>query len=189
MAGACLLGGQQVDPKGHPVWWPCLSQATSWKASPVFQASRLSMVGTATSIIFVATKSCLLWREKIVIDKHVFVATRHVLSQQTQVFVTTKLLPWQNYVCHNNICCNISFVTPSFVKSFVTTKVLSQQKYVCHTKSFVATSILNPTKVLSWQTWYLWQLPPMILKALNSDASMWATQNCASWKTAAWLVG
>ena len=48
-----------------------------------------------------------------------------------------------------------------------TSIILSWQKYVCHDKGFVMASILLPpmfvtTKVLSWQNWYLWQLPPMI---------------------------
>ena len=76
----------------------------------------LSLAGAAISIIFVATKLCL--------------------SQQ--IFVATKVLSRQKYVCRD--------------KRFVAPQVLSRQAYFCHDKR----------RVLSRQKWYLWQLPPMI---------------------------
>ena len=87
------------------------------------------MAGSATSLIFVATKdssrqTCLLSLQKY--------------ACRDKSFATTKLcLLRQNYVCHNenlcrekkNVCCN---------KSFVVTSILLSRQKMC----FVATKIL-----------------------------------------------
>ena len=78
---------------------------------------------------FVATKLCLSWQ--------IFVMTtnfdkRCILSGQTCMLVTTKLLSRQNYVCPN--------------------KYLLWQK-LCQDKNILSQQT---------SFWYLWQLPPMI---------------------------
>ena len=112
----------------------------------------LSLAGTATSIIFAATK---------------------VLLRQTCVCCNkTHILLQQKYACRDNFCrkknvcfCgNKTFVTTNICRdkhNFVMTKCLSWQAYFCHYKHmFVMTkhvfchnkSTLVKTKLLSWQT-------------------------------------
>ena len=60
-----------------------------------FAASRVSLAGAATSIIFVATKHVFCRY------KSMFVATKVCLSRQNYVFVTTNVLSRQAYFCRD----------------------------------------------------------------------------------------
>ena len=40
---------------------------------------------------------------------------------------------------------------------------LSWQNFCCNKHNFVATNMSVATKLLSWQKWYLWHLPPLIV--------------------------
>ena len=75
-----------------------------------------------------------------------FVATNicHTFCHDKNMFVRTKVLSWQAYFCRDK------------------RRVLSPQTHVCHDKH-----VFVVTKLLSWQKWYLWQLPPMIVKGLT----------------------
>ena len=88
-----------------------LSHLQVMKSCRTYQGSGLSLVGAATSIIFVATKF-LLWQTCVCHDKHVFVVIKHVFCCNESMLVATKLASHQNYVCHNK-------------HMFVTTKLLS----------------------------------------------------------------
>ena len=119
----------------------------------------LSLVGTATSIIFVMTK-VLSWQIHVCHDK-TFVSTSILLSRQC---FETKLLLQQTRICLGKYSSWKSFVPTNIILSqqayFCRDKrhVLSQQTHVCHNKHmFVA------TKLLSRQKLYLWQHPPMTL--------------------------
>ena len=83
--------------------------------------------------IFVATKNtCLLW-QTFCYDKQTFVTTKDMfLIVMANVFVVTKVS-----LLWQNFCCDKNM--------FVMTK-----------------HVFVMTKLLSWQKWYLWQLPPMI---------------------------
>ena len=74
----------------------------------------------------------------------------HRWRELTQVsfFVATKVLSWQTHVC----CQNRSF--------FVTTKVCLLRQNLCQSVTYIF--CCNKRSVLSWQKWYLWQLPPLI---------------------------
>ena len=87
-------------------------------------------------------------------DKHMFVMTKDVFCRVKHVVVMTKVsLLGQNYVCHD--------------------KYLSC--LICHDRhDFVKTKDMFMTKVLSWQKWYLRQLPPVL------------TISCATYATNAW---
>jgi len=97
-------------------------------------------------------------------------------------------LGWQTSIiggscCHKyNFCCDKCFVMTNTCSLWQThvcrnkTHLLLQQKYAFCEKTFVATKlcllrqkfshnknmfVFVTTKHLSWQQWYLWQLPPM----------------------------
>ena len=114
----------------------------------------LSLVGAATSVIFVVTK--------------------HVFCRNKSMLAVTKLLSRQNYVCHSKIffaqtcvCHDKSFVATGILLSWqknvlswetciccdksklVTTNVLSQQNYVCHAKRHVS----------SWHNKFMFDAP------------------------------
>ena len=75
----------------------------------------------------------------ILLSRHVFAATKVCLS-------------WQNYVCRNN---KIILLWQKFCRD-KHTFVMSKDTF-CHDKhEFVV------TKLLLWQKWCLWQLPPII---------------------------
>ena len=74
----------------------------------------LSLVGAATSVIFVVTKA-LSW-QNFCCDKLTFAATNTCLLWQN-----TRLLSWQKYACHDR--------TVRDKHMFVMTKVLWQQKW------------------------------------------------------------
>ena len=91
-----------------------------------------------------------------------------VLLQQAHVRAcrdNTRLLSKQKHACHNK-----TFVTTKyfcFNKTFVATNIILSQRFVTtntclsqQNTSFVATKLCK--YLLSWQKWYLWQLPPMI---------------------------
>ena len=127
-------------------WSQCHGQVLVYFQKHSVDRCKLSLAGSATSIIFVATK---------------------VLSQQSwQTCVyrdKTRLLSWQKYACHDkhifvmtNICCNKhNFAVTKHVfcrdeSMLVATKRLQK---MC----FIATNMCVTTKLLSWQKWYLWQ--------------------------------
>ena len=85
-------------------------------------ALKLSLVGAATSIIFVATNTCLL--------------------KQNMSFATTKAcLLWQTYFCHDKTFVTTNIILSQQNTSFATTKAcLLWQTYFAMTKH------------LSWQT-------------------------------------
>ena len=89
---------------------PCCSQ--NLRLLPPARGWRLSWAGAATSIIFVATNTCLLRQNTS------FVATKIRLPHF--IFFTTT----QNYVCHDK------------------THFWLRQTRVCHDKTFVATKMI-----------------------------------------------
>ena len=126
--------------------------------------AQVLLAGAATTIIFVMTK-----------DKRVFVGTNMCLSRQNTsfvatkvMFITTKLLSPQNYVCHDKtfvatkLCVtewpgsftclsrqnfhhqkNDTCIIFSWKQTcFVATKLLSRQNYVCREQNFVATKMI-----------------------------------------------
>ena len=72
-----------------------LSRAPGFSSGAIF--SKLSLAGSAVSIIFVATKVCH--------DRHVFVATKPVFGRDKSMLAATKLLSGQNYVCRQGYFC------------------------------------------------------------------------------------
>ena len=138
-----------------------LCTVRDWTSSPQKQYSlycvgvtitAISLVGAATIMIFVATK--VLSCPKFCHNKCIFVITKHIFCRNKNTLVTTKLWSQQQ----TNICRN--------KHNFVTTKLWSQQAYFCHDKHawFSEKRIMFfVTKLLSWQKWYLWKLPPMIV--------------------------
>ena len=128
----------------------------------------MSLAGTATSIIFITTKvlsqqkdacqdksfvmtNLILSWQTFCCDKLTFVKTNSCLSRQNTSFVVTKVCLARQNICHDKHVFVICFVALSILLSrqkmcFVTTKDV-----FCHDK-----------QLLSWQTWYMWQLPPMI---------------------------
>ena len=105
-----------------------------------------------------------------------FVTTKHVFCRDKSMLVATTLCLSRQNVCRNKY---LSRQTRLFVKTIP----LSQENYVCRDKhlswhkfchdkhDFVATKdvfcrdkhVFVVTKVLSWQKWDLWQLPPMVV--------------------------
>ena len=92
-------------------------------------ALTLSLVGAATSIIFVATNTCL--SRKVFLATNLilfvatslfFVATNTCLSQQNMPFVATK------------VCLSRQTKLSLSREIFVATKVLSRQAYICRDK-------------------------------------------------------
>ena len=94
-----------------------------------FVATKVSLAGAATSIIFVATNTCLLWqtrllsrrkyayRDKTFVTTNIFVAANILLRE---IFVVTNIiLTWQN-VCRDKL----TFVATN--TSFVATNILSR---------------------------------------------------------------
>ena len=93
---------------------------------------KLSLAGAATSIIFIAT-NVLLQQTGVCHNKHMFVATKHVICHNESMLAATNLtLLQQKYACHDK---------KNYDKHvFIAAKVLSQV-YFCH-----------DTSLLSWQT-------------------------------------
>ena len=102
----------------------------------------LSLVGAATSIIFVATKLFCS-------DKHVLIMTKHVFCCHTSMLAVLKLLWQQTWFCHeqNWLLSRQTCVCRD------KTCLLLWQKYACQDKTFVATSMLLSQRkmCLSWQ--------------------------------------
>ena len=137
----------------------------------------LSLVGAATSNIFVATnvllrqtrvcynkhvcydKTCLLSRQKYGCQDKTFVPTNIFLLRQKHNFVTTKLLPGQAFVA-TNMCCNNK--TKNRTKQKTSFLACLWQRNFCHDKHmFVVTKIFCSnkynfvaTKVLSRQAYF-----------------------------------
>ena len=97
----------------------------------------LSLAGTATSIIFVATNMCLSQHDFFLCDKSMLAAT--------------KLLSQQNYVCHDKCSVQQKFCREKFLlrQKFCHDILLSQQKMcsvvvaTCHDKTFVTTKLFS----------------------------------------------
>ena len=107
----------------------------------------ISLAGAARSIIF---------------------ATKHIFCHNKSMLVATKLLSWQNTSFSQQKYADISVVIKVLQWQFFF--LLSKHTFVktkdvfCHDKHmFVATNTCLSWQVLSWQKWYLWQLPPMIV--------------------------
>ena len=62
-----------------------------------------------------------LSQQKFCRDKHMFVSKSNIFCCNKIMLVVTKLLSWQNYVCHNN--------------TFVVIKLLLWQAYFCRDKN------------------------------------------------------
>ena len=146
----------------------------------------LSLVGAATSKIFVATKllswqthavtnpclsqqkSRLLLQQKYVCDKS-FVMKNVLLEQ---IFASTNLL--RQTFCrykHTFVMRKVCLWRQNFCRvkpNFVATKVLLQKAYFCHDKRhFVMTNTCSSWQTcLSWQKRYLWQFLPMIVNCI-----------------------
>ena len=86
---------------------------------------KLSLAGAATSIIFVATNTCLS-RQICVFHDKTRVCRYKIMFAATNIFFGTKVLSWQKY--------------------FVATKLLSRQAHV-----FLATKLLSRQKWYLWQ--------------------------------------
>ena len=112
-----------------------------------FSGTRIvSLVGAASSTIFVVTDTCLSQQNTS------FVATK---LNDKYAFVMTKELLRQPYFCCDKKMCFV------MTNRFVTTKVCLSQQNFCHNKNFVATSILlsqqktcfvATNRCLSWKT-------------------------------------
>ena len=101
-------------------------------------SSEVSLVGAATSIIFVATNTCLLWQNTS------FVTTKIYLLQQTFCHKqATKVMSWQAYFCHNKhtFCCN----KHNFVGAKDTTKLI-----------LVAAPVNDREDAAEWETAIFW---------------------------------
>ena len=159
----------------------------SWKQDSI-QAPFLSLVGAATSIIFVATNIFVVTNTCLCLSQH---KTRLLLRQMyachDKSFVTTNIfLSWQNLYCDKHmllatslflsrqtrVCGDKTVVATNMCLSgqiFVATKLVSQQKYFVVT-NVTASILLSQQKMcfvvtnmcLSWQKWYLWQLLPIL---------------------------
>ena len=134
--------GQAWDQEGHGVCMfsrVSLSQGWSFAWVQSFCAMCLLLAGAGTSVIFVMTN--ILSQQRCVFhNKHVFVMTKHVFCHDKSMLGVTKLLLWQNYVCHDK-----SFIVTDICHNkhmFLVTKAFSQQAYFCWDKRHV----------LSWQT-------------------------------------
>ena len=101
---------------------------------------------------FVATNTRLSRQKYACCDK-TFVTINIFFSCACCFSWQTKQLSRQNYVCHQK-CCQGTHTS-------VTTKDV-----FCHDKRLVLLCQTHVccNKLLSWQKWYLWQLPPEILK-------------------------
>ena len=128
------------------------------------RGSEVLLVGAATSVIFVATKvfsrqTCVCCDESFV-TTNMFVVTKQLFCHDKSMFVATKLCQdkylsgqiWQN------VCCD--------KHNFVTTKLLLWQKmcFVVTNVCLLQQNMFVVTKHLLWQKWYLWQLPPLMVK-------------------------
>ena len=110
----------------------------------------LSLVGAATSIIFVATTQQMVCR-----DKQVFVATKHVFCRAKCMLVVTKALSRKNDVTttitkqKTNKNAAISILLSRQNMSFVETKYVFCRDKIC---LFVATKVCLSRQNLSRQT-------------------------------------
>ena len=116
----------------------------------------VSLVGAATSIIFVATEVyiyvCLLW-QTFCCDKIMFVVTK-LLWQQFFFVLTNTCLSRQAYFCRDKGCVCFLQQTRVCHKCSVTTKIhLSQQNFRRNKHTFVVIKMI------------LWLLQPMICKS------------------------
>ena len=102
-------------------------------------------------------------QQKFSCYKHVFVTWQTGVCHNKSLLVMTKLLSWQTCVCHNK---NILLQQTQFChdKSVVKTcLLLSRQK-----TSFVEKNTCLSRQNWSWQKWYSWQLPPVIIILTHS---------------------
>jgi len=110
--GCRVWGGAHLHPEPQvhhhgPAVWRVRPHDTRMASFPLWLA------GTATSMIFVATNTCLLQQTRV----RVFGSTNTCLWRQYKSFVTTQLLSRQTWFCRN--------------KRFVTTSILlSRQTHV-----------------------------------------------------------
>ena len=111
----------------------------------------LSLVGAATSVIYVMT-NVLSQQTCVCHDKHMLVVTKVLCL--SQVFCSDKSMLVATF--YHDMCLSWQiFVETNTVLS--RQKVLSWQAYFWHDKIRV---LLWQTRLL-WQKLYLWQLPPM----------------------------
>ena len=125
----------------------------------VKRALPLSMAGTATSIIFVATntpfvatKVCLS-RQNFCRNNQVFVATECFcrdktfvpinISSDKHVFLAIKVWSRQTYFCRNKHVCFFArkHVFCRETNMLVETELLLQQTHICRDKTFVTTKV------------------------------------------------
>ena len=149
----------------------------------------VSLVGAATSIIFVATE--------VYHDKHMFVVTKHVFCHDKSMLVATKLcFSRQNIFFATkllaqqvlNVCPSKSFVATSLLLLWQTrvchdkTHLLSRQKYACHDKTFVAMKMIlmaaptNDTTGLCCLLMYVH--PECVWWRYFSTANPWHIKHC-----------
>ena len=127
----------------------------------------------------VVTKLCLSWQKfyrdrylsqqtHVSCDKSFFSTSILLLRQKTCFVMTNPCLLWQKYACGaSNWCDPIFVVTIIFFRD----KHNFSQENFCHNKHTLVTKdvfchdkhMFVMTKLLSWQKWYLWQLPPICL--------------------------
>jgi len=178
-----LPAGWKHESAGHHSCWnqyhhrskvfTCLLPVSVWSVCSV------SLVGAATSIIFVTTNVFVFVMTKYFCHDKTFVVTN--ICRDKPMFVVTKVLSQQAYFCRNtsllllrqtHVCCDKSKLVatkPLLWQNYVD-RLLSWQKYVCHDKHFCC----DKRRVLSWQTClsqqksHLWQLSPMIVLLFSS---------------------
>ena len=115
----------------------------SWFGKSPFACTlSLSLVGAATSIIFVTTK-VLSWQTHVCHDKNMFVVTKHIFCHDKSMLVVTKLLLQQIYSCCNKLCCD---------KYLPQQTILPWQNFCSDKSKLVATNTFVATKLLSQQT-------------------------------------
>ena len=132
-------------------------RSQSWPFLGAAGCKFISSAGAATSIIFVATNTCLSWQTCVCHDKHVFVMTKYIFCCNKSLFASkvcwTKLLSRQIFVATNvilswqNFCCDkLTFVMTNTWLSWQSTKHMFIMTNICCDKISVVASIL-----LSWQ--------------------------------------
>ena len=91
---------------------------------------------------------------------------RFVATKENTYFVATKICLSRENICRDkHVLLRQIFVATNIILSRQT-RLSSQKKYACCDKTFVATKLC-----LSWQKWYLWQLPPMTGKMQGMECS------------------
>ena len=180
-----------------------------------FVATKVSLAGAATSIIFVTTNTCLSWQtrllsrqkyaycDKTFVTTNIFVAANFLLRE---IFVVTNIiLTWQN-ACRDKL----TFVATN--KSFVATNVLwakkkqkkkkllvavpasdtkvclSRQKYACPDKSMlVATTKLFVAKYNFVSTKVLSQQLPTVGRWWGAENQKWLISAC-HWSASLFII-